>query len=64
MTCIVHLDDLPSSSAAVMDLRQSSVVFAYMIQAPLPLAAFLVFGLQKVSLESLDAVATFANAQY
>ncbi|KAI1789824.1 hypothetical protein LXA43DRAFT_551658 [Ganoderma leucocontextum] len=34
-------------SACIMVLKQSLNVFAYMIQAALPLAAFLVFGLQK-----------------
>ncbi|KAL7285451.1 hypothetical protein PYCCODRAFT_1467115 [Trametes coccinea BRFM310] len=34
-------------SACIMDLRQDMNTFAYMIQAALPLAAFLVFGLQK-----------------
>ncbi|KAH9898215.1 hypothetical protein C8Q73DRAFT_391279 [Cubamyces lactineus] len=34
-------------SACVMDLKQDLNAFAYMIQATLPLAAFLIFGLQK-----------------
>ncbi|TBU49926.1 hypothetical protein BD309DRAFT_850608 [Dichomitus squalens] len=34
--------------AAIMDLKQISNPFAYMIQAALPLTAFLIFGLQKV----------------
>ena len=32
-----------------MDLKQNPSTFGYMIQAALPLAAFLVFGLQKVN---------------
>lgn len=36
-----------------MDLKQDLNVFAYMTQATLPLAAFLVFGLQKVPLHSI-----------
>ena len=36
-----------------MDLKQNLNVFAYMIQAALPLAAFLVFGLQKVPLQPI-----------
>ncbi|KAI0756825.1 hypothetical protein C8Q80DRAFT_1091399 [Daedaleopsis nitida] len=31
----------------IMDLQQNQSVFAYMVQAALPLAAFLIFGLQK-----------------
>ena len=31
-----------------MDLKEERNVFAYMIQAALPLAAFLIFGFQKV----------------
>ncbi|CDO72959.1 hypothetical protein BN946_scf185007.g13 [Trametes cinnabarina] len=34
-------------SACIIDVRQDMNVFAYMIQAALPLAAFLIFGLQK-----------------
>ncbi|KAI0719967.1 hypothetical protein C8T65DRAFT_634467 [Cerioporus squamosus] len=33
--------------ACIMDLKQDPSIFGYMIQAALPLAAFLVFGLQK-----------------
>ncbi|KAI0361424.1 hypothetical protein OH77DRAFT_427554 [Trametes cingulata] len=34
-------------SACVMDLKQDMNAFGYMVQAALPLAAFLIFGLQK-----------------
>ncbi|KAI0673318.1 hypothetical protein C8Q78DRAFT_616070 [Trametes maxima] len=34
-------------STCIMDLRQDMTAFGYMIQAALPLAAFLIFGLQK-----------------
>ncbi len=39
-----------------MDLKQDPSTFGYMIQAALPLAAFLVFGLQKVHLSPLHSM--------